>query len=374
MKVVHLINTIAAGGAEKHLLTLTRLQKRQGLDVRVAYLREEVKGSRCLRDEFEREGIPAMRLRGEGRYALRGFLDAVRAVGREGPDVLHTHLPRADLSGAICSKVGPRKHWVCSAHAVYKRSWSARWALPLADRIWRRADSVIAISRAVRDWLVIERGIASTKVQVIHYGIESERFEAPGANPRCEWGLENRPIIGAIGRLDPVKGHDVLVRAMVDVVQRVPGAVLVIGGYDPGGNGKRIRALACQLGIENSVRLLGFQSDVPSFLRALDVFAFPSRSEGFGQAVVEAMAAGCPVVATRMAPLTEIIVERETGLFAEIDDHVGFAGAICELLGDRELARSMGRKGQERVRAAFTAERMARETLALYESRTSREG
>jgi glycosyltransferase involved in cell wall biosynthesis len=150
------------------------------------------------------------------------------------------------------------------------------------------------------------------------------------------------------------------------VREHVPGASLLIAGHDLEGHRETLQRLIDHLGLRPHVRLVGFQADVPSFLHALDVFAFPSRSEGFGQVAIEAMAAGKPVVASRIPPLTEIIVDGETGLLAEPRNPEAFARAIIRLLTDPDLARRMGAQGQKRVMELFDASVMEERTLALY--------
>jgi glycosyltransferase involved in cell wall biosynthesis len=129
-----------------------------------------------------------------------------------------------------------------------------------------------------------------------------------------------------------------------------------------------LKGLTAQLGLGEHVRFLGFQDDVPSFLHALDVFAFASRSEGFGQVVIEAMAAGKPVVVSRIAPLTEIVVDGESGLWAESESPESFAEKIIWLFSHPEEARAMGRRGKERVYTLFSASRMVEETVCVYEA------
>jgi glycosyltransferase involved in cell wall biosynthesis len=120
------------------------------------------------------------------------------------------------------------------------------------------------------------------------------------------------------------------------------------------------------LALRERARLVGFQSDIPSFLHALDVFAFASCSEGFGQVVIEAMAAAKPVVANKIAPLTEIVVDGETGILVEPNNPQAFARAISWLLAHPEEASRFGRQGQERVQRYFSAARMSAETVSLY--------
>lgn len=366
IKILHLINTLSAGGAELHLLTLCRHLKRHETDIVVACLRECVKGSRSLRLDFEREGVRTVNLHADGRYDGRFLFNWLRLLREEKPDILHTHLPRADFAGAIGHLFYASIPWVCSVHNIYNRFWSGRRTLPLFNVIWRGADAVLAISHAVKDWLVKAKRVPSDKVTVIHYGIEPERFCGPHSSLRTTWRLDERPVIGTIGRLEQRKGHDCLISAMPVVLDRVPNASLLIIGHDPWGYGKSLQTLISGLGLEGQVQIIGFQDDIPSCLEGLDVFAFASRSEGFGQVLIEAMAAGKPVVASRISPLTEIVSDGETGLLVHPDNPQAFADAAVWLLTHPREARQMGRRGQERVYSHFSARRMAEETLSLY--------
>lgn len=368
IKVLHVINTLSAGGAELHLLTLCRHLRRQGAEVVVACLREQIKGSRSLCPDFEQEGIRVFNLRADSRYDGRFLSRLAHLLKKERPDILHTHLPRADFAGAWGHLLCPSVPWVCSVHDIYSKSWSGKWTLPLFNLVWRRADVLLAISHGVKDWLVKERRVPPRKVTVIHYGIDLEQFAQPNASLRRTWGLCGRAIVGSIGRLEPRKGHDILIRAMPSILQQVPNASLLIAGHDPWEYGRNLQALIEALGFKEQVRLVGFQSDVPSFLHALDVFAFASRSEGFGQVVIEAIAAGRPVVTSKIPPLTEIVVDGEMGLLAEVDNSQAFADAITWLLTHPEESQQMGRKGQKLVRNQFSAERMFAETLSLYQA------
>jgi glycosyltransferase involved in cell wall biosynthesis len=307
-------------------------------------------------------------LGGEGVDFVRPWLQLHRLLKQEKPDILHTHLPRADLLGFLTRLSGFSGSWVCSVHGIYANHWRGRKTLPLFKFIWHQADRIIAISVAVKKWLVKDCGLAPEKVQVVYYGIEPERWSLPSQDLRSKWELNGQLLVGTVGRLEPVKGHDVLIRAMPSVVQQFPQTMLLIAGHDPWGYGRVLERLATQLGVGAHLRFLGFQNDVPSFLHAIDVFAFASRSEGFGQVVIEAMAAGKPVVVSRIAPLTEIVVDGESGLWAESESPESFAEKIIWLFSHPEEARAMGRRGKERVYTLFSASRMAEETVHIYET------
>jgi glycosyltransferase involved in cell wall biosynthesis len=366
MKILHLINTLSAGGAELHLLILCRYLKQLRVEISVAYLKEG-QGSRPLRPDFEASGIPVFYLGGEGIDFVRPWLQLHRLLKRVKPDILHTHLPRADLLGFLTRLSGFSSPWVCSVHDIHSKSWRGRWALPFFGSVWHRADKVIAISEAVKSWLVQGYRLESEKVQVVYYGIEPERWCSPSRDLRFEWKLAEKLLVGSVGRLESRKGHDLLIRAMPFIAQRFPQTMLLIAGHDPWGYGRVLESLVTQLGMEKHVRFLGFQDDIPSFLHAIDVFAFASRSEGFGQVVIEAMAAGKPVVVSRIAPLTEIVIDGETGFYAEPENPESFAEKILWLLSHREEAQNMGKRGQEVVKKRFSAETMAFAVLAIYQ-------
>ena len=367
MKVLHLINTLSVGGAELHLLTLCRYLKRLGVEVLVAYLKEG-RGSRSLHSDFAAAGIPVFYLGGEGVGLVRPWLRLRCLLKQEKPDILHTHLPRADLLGFLMRRSGFSGSWVCSVHDIHTKSWRGRWALPLFGPVWRRADKVIAISEVVKNWLMQDYGLLPERVCVVYYGIEPERWISPTKDLRSEWGFFRKPVVGTIGRLEPRKGHDILIQAMPSIVQQFPQTILLIAGHDPWGYRQVLERMVAQLGMNDHVRFLGFQDDVLSFMHAIDVFAFASRSEGFGQVVIEAMAAGKSVVVSRIAPLTEIVVDGKTGLWAEPEIPESFAEKILWLLSHPEEAKAMGQRGKERVCTLFSASRMAEETVRIYET------
>ncbi len=366
MKIFHLINTLSAGGAELHLLTLCRYLKRQGVEVVVACLREQVKGSRSLRPDFEKEHIRVVNLQADSRYDWRFLGRIVRLLNIERPQMLHTHLPRADIAAALIHRFTRSPVFLCSVHGIYRHRWFGSWAAPLMRQAYQEADRVIAISSAVKNWLGEDCGVPADKVTVIHYGIEPERFVYPKMDLREVWKRKGQMVVGSIGRLEVGKGFDCLIHAMSIVQTYTPHAVLLIAGHDPLGYSQTLQMLIDRLKLCGRVQLVGFQSDPPSFLHALDVFAFASHSEGFGQVVIEAMAASKPVVASGIPPLTEIVVDGETGLLVEPGDSRAFANAIIWLFTHPEEAQQMGRRGCERVQSHFSAERMLHETLSLY--------
>ncbi len=364
MKILHVTNTVTVGGAETALLALCRQHREAGLDLTVACLREYAGGPRSLRHEFERVGVAVRDLdRARGDPFCVWDLGAV--VRQERPDILHTHLPRSDIAGVIARGRKPIPR-VVTVHGAYGAHGLWRLLLPALAGVWRTADAVLAPSNAVRLWLARACGVRSERVRVVHNGVEVEQYASARRDLRTEWGMDARPTIGAVGRIEPDKGHDLLVRGMQSVLREFPDALLLIAGTGAPRHLRSLVGLVRRLGLAESVRLVGFQEDICSFLHAVDVFACGSRLEGFGLAVAEAMAAGKPVVAARIPPMDEVVQDGETGLLVAPESPEAFGRAITALLRDTSAALRMGRAGHLRAALRFTSARMAAEILAAY--------
>jgi glycosyltransferase involved in cell wall biosynthesis len=193
---------------------------------------------------------------------------------------------------------------------------------------------------------------------VIHNGIDANAFDRP-----------RRVVPGRIlvvGRLAPQKRPDVALRALARVRKKHPEAQLDLVAHGPLEG--ETRALIGELGLGDHVRLLTRGADVPDLLAEAACFLLTSDYEGFPYTVLEAMAAGVPVVSTRVGGVPEQVADGETGLLFEAGDPAAAAAAVEELLADAERARRLGEAGRERVRREFGRERMVRETVALYDS------
>ncbi|MGI5817755.1 MAG: glycosyltransferase family 4 protein [Armatimonadota bacterium] len=228
---------------------------------------------------------------------------------------------------------------------------------------------VIAISEAVASQF---DGMACTP-RVVPNGIPIEQF-APAAAPdglRAELGLPpGAPTACVVGRLTPWKGHRTLLRAWRAVAERLPDARLLIVGevaFWDDAYAEELRALADDFGIARSVVWAGFREDVPDVLRLVDLLVLASIDEPFGRVVIEAMAAGLPVVATDAGGVPEIVVEGKTGLLVPPEAPEPMADAIAALLGDPVRARAMGEAGRRRAVERFDVRRVAREVGQIYD-------
>jgi glycosyltransferase involved in cell wall biosynthesis len=231
-----------------------------------------------------------------------------------------------------------------------------------------RQDLIIAISDHIARFTV-SRGVRDPgRVRRVYHGLEppvTRALERAGQRIRAELGVgPDELLVGKVGRLALQKGQRHLIAAMPLLLERVPFARLVIAG---GGDLEEyLRDLASEAGVADRVHVLGPRKDVSALMHAIDVFAMPSIWEGFGLVLLEAMAAGRPIVASRVATIPEVVVDGETGLLVPAGDSVALADALARLAHDPALARRLGEAGRERLRQHFSIEKMVGDTELLY--------
>ncbi|MBN2084382.1 MAG: glycosyltransferase family 4 protein [Anaerolineales bacterium] len=364
MRSLHLLKATGIAGAETHLLALLPALRAFGVESTVVVLEDPRRPQSALRDRFQAEGIPVSIL------AIRWHLDPAlpAALGtllrREPFDVLHAHLPHGEVYGEMAMRAFPARRFVISRHNDDR---FRRW--PLLRNVFapslRRAGRIIAISQAVRRFLIDVEKADPGKIDVVPYGIDADA-RARAAHPnlfRRAIGAEAEPIVGFVGRLTRQKGVDVLLRAFARVEKRHPEARLVLAGDGP--DRPALERLARSLGLRR-VMFLGWRNDVADIMSDISLLAVPSRWEGFGLVALEAMALGKPVVAARVSALPEIVAAEETGLLVSSGSETELAEALLSLLLDPARAGRMGRAGKARVIKEFPVGRMAQWTAEIY--------
>jgi glycosyltransferase involved in cell wall biosynthesis len=300
-----------------------------------------------------------------GSNDVGALLFLLRLMRAEQVDVVHTYLySRSSVYGRLAAIMARVPVLVA---AEMGRSGQYPWKRWKAERLLTRfTDHFVTLSQATQVDLIRQQVLPS-KVTVIYPGVDLTRFDVRETSPiiRCELGLPDwAAVIGVVARLDPIKGHTDLITAFPKILQAVPTARLVFIGDGPAASD--LRHQVHEVGLAEHVHFLGSRRDIPRLLRAFDVFVLPSHQEGLGLAIIEAMAAGLPVVATRVGGIPEVVVEEETGLLVEPRNPPGLAEAIIHLLTNAHTRRQMSSKGRQRVEAYFTAQRTAANLTALY--------
>ena len=284
-----------------------------------------------------------------------------RLMRREKIDILHTHLSSAGLWGQLAGLAAGVPAMITTEHSRWrpdrppKRGRLNRLLLPVTSR-------VVAISSEVAASVVRHQGVPAEKVAVIANGIDLRRLDA-GAAPGSAVG--DPPTIAAIGRLAPEKRLDLLLRAVARCRERVPGLRTLIIGEGP--ERPALERLGRELGLGAQVEFLGVRRDVPAFFPGLRAVVNSSEREGLSLTILEAMAAGVPVVATDAGGTREVVRDGETGVLVPALDERALAAGICRVLEDPAFAQGLAERARAAVRAGYTIDAAARRYEALYE-------
>lgn len=365
IRVLQVITSLDRGGAENHLLALLTNADREAFALETAVL----VGEGELVPLFRQAGIPVHVLDARGRFDPSALRRLVELLRRGAFDIVHSHLFRADLyAGLAVAQLGDRKPFLVSTRHNDDRFFLNPFVGLVHYGVSARQDLIIAISDHIARFTVARGVRHPDRVRRVYHGIEpplTRDLERDGARIRSELGITTDDfLVGNVGRLAPQKGQRHLVAAMPRLLERVPRAHAVIaGGGDLEGY---LRDLAAELGVTDRVHVLGPRRDVPALMHAMDVFAMPSIWEGFGLVLLEAMAAGRPIVASRVATIPEVVADGETGILVPAGDADAMADAIADLAGDPARARRLGEAGRERLRRNFSLEKMVGDTELLY--------
>jgi glycosyltransferase involved in cell wall biosynthesis len=369
LRVLHLITAgDVLAGAEQLLIGIARAADRARWDLAFGTLTRRGK----LHDAIAEEGWPIHALDLAGARSVPMMLVRLRALlSAFRPDVVHTHLFHPTMLMALVAAIDRRLVIVQTRHysdyivRFRKRragvdAWSAR-----------RCSRIIAVSDAARDQLVDSEHVPRSRVVVIQNGVEWERLSAldpaEGRRRLERLGVPPGMLIGCAARFDAQKGHTHLLRAMLRVRAALPNARLVLLGAG-GAQETQIRAEVVELGLESSVHMLGHRDDAHALMAGLDLYVQPSVEEGFGLAVIEAMAMRRPVVTTSVGGMLRTVIPDKTGLRVEPADPAALADATLALLDDPARAARLGKNASENVREHYSLKRMVTEYDDVYRS------
>ena len=365
LRVVELLATGTNGGAQESVVnTMIRLDASRH-EARVISLSH---GSTVMR--LERLGFPVEVIDEEDdARAAAQLADRLVALDAQ---VLHAHMHRAEVVGVAAAdlaaqRTGRRPFVVSTVHSSRFRSIEDREHL---ERITPRIDRLVAVSDAIVAKLVAE-GRDTAPISRVYNGVDLERFDeaSGGVAVRRELGIpDDAPVVAVVGRLEPEKGHPTLIEAWPIIHHHLPTAHLLVVGE--GSERDRLEGLAhahlrggscCA-----SVHFLGRREDVPQILGAANVVAMPSYREAQGLAILEALAANRPVVASNVGGIPEMIHDGENGLLVPSHDPTALAAAITRLLKDPSLAARLAAAGHDLVHERFCLDFMLRDLEAIY--------
>jgi glycosyltransferase involved in cell wall biosynthesis len=368
IRVMKFFTEFAIGGMERQVLNIGKGLDRSRFDIRFAIFN---KGGELLAEcETHSWVVDEYKIRRlYGVATMKQQIAFGKSLRQERTQILHTYgfypnvfaIPAARLAGVpviigAIQDIGDI--WTFWQHKVQKQ------CLRLADHIVVNAEAI------KRD--LLRRGYDADRLSVIPNGTDCERFRLPGDGEavRREWNIPpGVPVVGVLARLMRIKGQEVFLRAAALIASKNPDVRFVIVGdnsFNPEYKAE-LKQLAGRLGLEDRVVFTGFRMDVPDLLAALSVAVSPSLGlEGMSNSILESMAAGVPVVATRVGGTPEIVEDGVSGLLVAPGDPEALAAAIYRLLQDKTMAKQLGETGRRRVFGRYSLEQAVASTERLY--------
>ena len=350
MRILQVCSVTTFGGGERHLADLSRGLVDLGHEVYAA----SVPGS-PLWTALSFLPNEAMSQLSRRNYAknVASLASFIRAHDIE---IVHAHAARDYHLAALAVRLASRSRLVLTRHTLFPLK---RINKPVLSGVSR----VIAVSRAVAESLRQNGVIESSKITVIHNGIDVDRFAQSGRSS------DSPVVVGTVGHLAPIKGHDVFVRAAALVSAQRKNVQFTVIGEDKSpqmDHRRELEKLIAELGLNGVVEMPGWRDDVNAALSSLTLFVSAARSEPFGLAIVEAMAAGLPIIATASEGALEIIEDGVSGKLVPPDNAEALAQAINELLDNPIEHSRLAHNAQRIARDRYSLARMARDTERVY--------
>jgi starch synthase (maltosyl-transferring) len=358
-RILYVITDLRTGGVPLHLLRLARAVRAAGYEIEVVSLAPLAE----VADLMAQEGIAVFTCQARGRWDGRVLMRLRRHMARRAPDLVHALLFHANLACRISAAFAglPPSRLLCEIQTV---ELERPWHLTLDRWTHRLCRWEIVNSPAVLEHLQRRARLPASRLRLVHGGVAVERFEQAQPLPRAQLCRnENELVLLWAGRLDPAKGLDELLEAVARVRRDLPVRMLLAGD---GPLRDSIRRRISEMGLSDCVSLLGMRTDIPALLKSCDVFVFPSRTEGLPNALLEAMAAGCPIVCSDIPAHRHMIEDGHNGVLVAPGRPDLLAEAIAQLLRNPDTGRTYGGRARDAAAARFSQQAMFNSYLTLY--------
>lgn len=358
--VLHLSSTSGPGGAEM-------IVKRLASSLDLIRFRSIVCLFRAgwLYDASHSAELPTSIIQINGAFDIRWARAFASLVRNERVEVIHTHEFTANVYGSLMGKMMGIPV-VATVHG--KNYFAEQVKRRVAYRYVSRAARMVAVSEDLKQFIVQQVGVAENRVGVVYNGVTVA--ESPSVDQlsaiRADLHLAGYDhVIGAVGSLYPVKGHIHLIKALPEILRACPKTILLVIGQ--GELEQALKAEVVKRNLDAHVRFLGFRSDVPALLWLFDVFVLPSLSEGLSMALLEAMAAGRPVVATKVGGNSELVLDGDTGFLIDSQSPEAISDKVVQVLRNKAQATGMGDRGRRRVVDKFSFRAMVDRYQSYYD-------
>jgi glycosyltransferase involved in cell wall biosynthesis len=288
-------------------------------------------------------------------------------------DIVHTHSYKPNIYGRLAATMMRRSQGlktVAHYHNFYDNKWTEDDSLVYEQFLAETTDSFLACSGSVAKHAVEKIGLTTQSFEVILNGIDLDRFKIRPDRAAIKSSLsipEDFNVVGIVGRISQQKAQDIFLEAAAKIHQGLPKTLfLIVGAADEPAMLDKMLALTVSLGLQEKVRFLGYRDDIPSIYSIIDILVMPSRWEGFGLALVEAMAMGLPIVCTGVGGIPEVVIPNETALFVATESPGQVADALTRLLENQSLRFKMGQAGKIRAEQ-FSYQRIGQQVHQKYQ-------
>lgn len=366
LKIAHVLDSLQIGGMERFVTDLAKKQKAAGHEVKIF----TVSDGGPFAQELNAAGIPIDIYEKTPGFDLRFLIHLMRRFKDGRFDVIHTHNPYANTYGVLAGRMAGVRRILNTRHGMGNFPFDRRREA-LFKWVSQWIDYVVFVCLKAQDSFQECKIVHPDKSRVVYNGIDLSRYEKLNQNDyedvRRELGLSATDrIIGCVARLNPAKDLGTLLSALPTVLEEFPDAhVVLVGG---GGLFNDLTQLARRLNIEKNVHLLGERSDIPRLLTAMDLFVLPSVTEGMALTLIEAMAAGRPIIATNVGGNPEVVIDQFTGVIIEPGQPDILASEIKQYFRYPSLGMTYGENARKRAFSAFSIDQMKDSYMELYQS------
>lgn len=361
IKLLVLIQGLQVGGLEKMAIDLMN------------NLPENYKVTVCCFDtlgpleEILQSDIDKVLIKRKSGINITYPLKLKRLIKDLGIDILHAHNNTAFFYGTLAGKMAGIKKIIYTEHGrTGKLPWKTRKVHGFLSGF---VNHTVVVADYLKNMLIKDEGFNGENISIIPNGIDGSPFSNAGDRDllKKELGLDSSTrLIGMVARLDPIKNHDMLIRAMKEISIQEPKARLLIVG--DGVLRDKLEMQTRELNLDEHVIFLGERKDVPRIMNGLDVFTLTSWSEGMSLTLVEAMASQLPIVATEVGGNPSIIKNMKNGILVPPDDHEALADSILKVLNDPELSNSLSERARYKFQSEYTLEKMVQRYCDLYDA------
>ncbi len=362
MKILQVCSAQSLGGGERHVIDLSRALVERGHGVHLA-----VRPNSPLREIKHSLPVQWHELGLRNALDIRSGHQLAGIIQGEGIEILHAHLARDYTFCGVAARMAHPVNFYITRHHFNPIKSNPVYSWTLSE-----ARALIAVSESVREQLALAFPALVDRIVVIPnwFGARAVGYLSR-EEAREKLGITRRLSVGIIGQITPLKRHDLFIRAAAHMIRERHWSevdFLIIGepGPDDEAYAAELIDLVCQSGIVANLRFAGFIENLPSYLPALDIVVAPSENEAFSLALVEAMAAGCAVIASRVGGMAEIIEDGVTGLFIEQGELWSLIFAMSKLFTDKELRSRFGAAAQASVMKRFDREHVIDRIEKLY--------